>query len=249
MKHIVLSLKWLLFLLFVTSCKTVYQPKTLQYADYRITPASPQSETLAKFLQPYADSVNKSMNDVIAIAAVSLEKKQPEGSLGNMMADAMLAKARDVYQVKVDAATANNGGIRINQLPAGNITRGKIFELMPFDNIIVLVQLNGKLLQQLLDHIAGRGGWPLAGITMQIKDKKAVGVLVGGVPLSEAIIYTIALPDYIANGGDDCTMLRAIPQQNKGYLLRDAILGYLSDMSNNGKVIGGSGESRVTLVN
>ena len=64
-----------------------------------------------------------------------------------------------------------NGGIRLNAVPAGDITRGKIFEMSPFDNIIVLQKLNGKLLQEFLNHISGRGGWPAAGIQWQIKNK------------------------------------------------------------------------------
>jgi hypothetical protein len=31
----------------------------------------------------------------------------------------------------------NSGGIRLPEMPAGAITQGKIFELMPFDNLMV----------------------------------------------------------------------------------------------------------------
>jgi 2',3'-cyclic-nucleotide 2'-phosphodiesterase (5'-nucleotidase family) len=238
-----------LFIVSVSACKTAsYQPKGYAYKGYRIVQGAAQDAAMQQLLQPYSDSVNRSMNAVVGVAAVTLEKKQPEGSLGDMMADAVLQTARAAYGAKVDIATLNSGGIRVQQIPAGNITRGKIFELMPFDNMIVVQQLSGKLLQQLLDHIAGRGGWPVAGMTMQIKDKKAVNISINGAPLDELATYAVALPDYVANGGDDCAMLRNITQENKGILIRDAILDYIKRIKDSGQTIGAAALNRVTNV-
>lgn len=193
------------------------------------------------------------MNDVVAVAASELVKSQPEGTLGNVLADAVLIKARDAYKTNVDAAFVNHGGIRLNAIPAGNITRGKIFELSPFDNIIVLLKLKGKLFQEFLNHISGRGGWPAAGVQWQIKSlptgqagKKAISVVINGTPIDENATYTIAVADYVANGGDDCVMLKTIPQINNGYLFRDAVLDYLSDINKQGKKIAATIENRVT---
>ena len=238
---------------FSISCKTVYQPQSVAYVDYRLSQSSKQNSSVITLLQPYADSVNKSMNDVIAVAEIELEKKQPEGTLGNIMADAMLTKAKQIYNIPVDGAFINNGGIRLPAIPRGNITRGKIFELAPFDNVIVLQKLSGKILQEFLNHISGRGGWPVAGMSWQIKNlpagqagKTAINILINGVPIDETAVYTIALVDYVANGGDDCNMLRPIPQINKGYILRDAILEYLTDINKQGKKISSKIENRVS---
>lgn len=231
------------------SCSTVYQPQSVQYNDYRISPGSRQDSTIVNLLRPYSDSVNKSMNAIVATSATELEKKQPEGTLGNVMADAMLVMAVKHFKTKVDAAFVNYGGIRLNSIPAGNITRGKVFELAPFDNVTVLQQLSGTVLQQFLDHISGRGGWPCSGISWQIKDKKALNVMIGGKPIDPNATYTIANNDYVANGGDDCVMLRNIPQQNDGYVYRDAVLEYFADFTRQGKKISAQIENRVTNVN
>jgi 2',3'-cyclic-nucleotide 2'-phosphodiesterase (5'-nucleotidase family) len=228
------------------SCKTVYQPQSVSYKDYRLTPTGKQNDAVAQLLKPYSDSVNKSMNDVVAVSASELVKTQPEGTLGNVLADAMLVKARQSYKTSIDAAFVNHGGIRLNAIPAGNITRGKIFELSPFDNIVVLLKLKGKLFQEFLNHISGRGGWPAAGIQWQIKNKKAIGVLINGKPLDENASYTIAVADYVANGGDDCVMLKNVPQINNGYLFRDAVLDYMADINKQGKKIAATIENRVT---
>lgn len=237
---------FILFLLQLGACSTVYQPGSLQYKDYRIKQNQPASEAINSLLKPYADSVNKSMNDLIAVSAITLEKKQPEGTLNNIMADAMLYMAREKYNTVVQAAFVNYGGIRLPSLPAGNITRGKVFELSPFDNIVVLLKIKGDTLQQFLDHIAERDGWPCAGISFQVKNKKAVNILIGGAPVDLNNYYTIATLDYVANGGDDCNMLKPITQKNNGFLFRDAVLEYFSSINKQGKKITASIENRVT---
>ncbi|HMO62131.1 MAG TPA: 5'-nucleotidase [Ferruginibacter sp.] len=246
MRKYQLPISFIALFCLITSCSRVYQPSSVEFKDYRIKNAAPGSSAVSKLLQPYADSVNKSMNDVIAVAGMPLEKRQPECTLGNLMADAMLAMSKEKYQTHVDAAFVNYGGIRLTSMAEGNITRGKIFELSPFDNIVVLLKVNGSLLQEFMDHIASRGGWPCAGITYQVKDKKAIHILIGGAPLKAEHTYTLAVVDYVANGGDDCTMLQPIPQQNNGYLFRDALIAYLSRQHSEGKQINVLLENRVS---
>jgi 2',3'-cyclic-nucleotide 2'-phosphodiesterase (5'-nucleotidase family) len=186
------------------------------------------------------------MNDVVGIAGMTLEKKSPEGTLGNFMPDAYYTMAKIKFGKPVDVAFMNFGGIRLTQLAAGNVTKGKIFELMPFDNLLILQQLKGSVLQQLLDLIAARGGWPVAGMTMQIKDKKAVNVMIGGKPLDPGATYITANSDFIANGGDNADMLRNIPQDNIGYLMRDALFDYIKLLKAQGKNIEAVIENRVS---
>jgi 2',3'-cyclic-nucleotide 2'-phosphodiesterase (5'-nucleotidase family) len=228
------------------SCNITYQSQSLQYKTYRINDTQQKDSAVLSFLQPYSSNVNKTMNDVIGVAETSLEKKQPEGSLGSFMVDAFLIMATEKYNTNVDAAFVNFGGIRLTQLPAGNVTTGKIFELMPFDNLLILQKVKGDVLQQVLDLAAAKGGWPMAGLTMQLKDKKAINVIVGGKPLDLNATYTIANSDFIANGGDNADMLRNVPQITNGYLMRDAIIDYIKKLKSQGKNITASTENRVT---
>ena len=246
MKNPSLTVSFFSIVLLFFACKTVYQPTAVQYKDYRVSAKQPINNELTGLLKPYADSVNKNMNDVVASAAMELQKKQPEGTLGNVMADAMLEQAKKKFKTPVDASFLNYGGIRLSSIPAGNITRGKIFELSPFDNIIVLLKLDGNTLQQFLNIVASRGGWPCAGIQFQIKNKQAINILVGNNPISGNNFYTIALLDYVANGGDDCVILKSIPQQNNGYLFRDAVLDYFAGKTKEGIAISSSIQNRVS---
>lgn len=232
--------------LFSFSCHTSYNPQSVEYVDYRVKQQSLSDSSMVRLLQPYSARLYSSMNEVIGEVAVDLEKRQPEGSLGNLMADAMMYSATKKYKKRVDVAFMNYGGIRLTQIPAGPMTRGKLYELSPFDNYIVLIDIKGTTLKQFLDHIAGRGGWPVSGMTMQIAGKKAQNVLIGGKPLDENGQYTIALLDYTANGGDDAYMLKGLPQQNGGLLLRDELQEYFLQLQKEGKKISAAKEGRVT---
>jgi 2',3'-cyclic-nucleotide 2'-phosphodiesterase (5'-nucleotidase family) len=109
---------------------------------------------------------------------------------------------------------------------------------MPFDNILVLQKMKGSELQQFLDRTTGREGWPMTGIEMDISEKKAVNIRVGNKPLDVNAIYTIANVDFLANGGENLDMLKAIPQINNGYLVRDAIFDYIKKFTQRNKPIG-----------
>ena len=160
----------------------------------------------------------------------------------------MLFGAKEKYQITIDAAFVNYGGVRIAQMAAGPITKGKIFELMPFDNLIIVQKIKGDVLQQFLDLIASKGGWPLAGISMGIKNKKAVAVKINGELLDHNRYYSIANSDYVASGGDNAEMIRTTPQLSKGYLLRDAIFDYIKTFQQLGKPIVAVEEKRVVYV-
>jgi len=228
------------------SCTRYFRPASLGYTNYQVKADQPADTTLSALLLPYSDSVNKSMNEVVGVSDVILEKKRPECTMGNFMTDAMLEMARQKFGRRVDVAFVNYGGMRLTQVAAGELTRGKIFEMMPFENMLILQEIKGSVLQEFLDHLAAWDGWPVAGMTMQIKDKKAVNVLIAGKPLDPSAVYVVANSDYVANGGDGLTFLRNISQQNIGYLVRDSFFDYIKWLKAQGKNITAKIENRVT---
>jgi len=185
------------------------------------------------------------MNKVIGFSTRGLYKRQPESELGNFMTDCMKEMGEQKFNRKIDAAFVNLGGVR-SYIPKGDITIGKIYELMPFDNLVVLQEVKGSILLQFLSKIAEKDGWPISGITMQIKDKMPTNILVGGKPLNEKATYTIANSDYIASGGAECEMLKGILQINIGYNYRDALIAYVEQITKQGKPIDWKVEGRIT---
>jgi len=113
----------------------------------------------------------------------------------------------------------------------------------------VVQKISGKTFTAFLQHIAERGGWPSSGITMKITNKKATEILVAGKPIDENAVYHVVNSDYIANGGDDCTMLKGIPQYNKGYLFREALIEYFTTLTKEGKPIDSPVQNRISNAN
>lgn len=227
----------------VQGCNT--KPPQVNYTDYKISTQSNIDSSYVKMLMPYKDSLDKSMNEVIGFSVYGLFKKQPESAIGNFMTDGIKLMAEKKYGKKVDAAFVNFGGIR-SYIPKGDVTIGKIFELMPFDNLVVLQELSGIKLKAFLNRVCEKGGWPVSqGLTYIIKDKAATEILINGIPINDNTIYTIANSDYIANGGDNCEMLKNIPKQNINYLMRDALIEYAKFLTKQGKPIDAKIENRV----
>ena len=236
----------LIAIFLAVSCSTSYKAENVQYSFYRIQQHDAGSKSLTTIVKPYSDSVNKLMNIVIGYNDARLEKKREGNVLGFFMADAYLEMAKQKFDPKVDAAFMNSGGIRLPEIPAGAITQGKIFELMPFDNLMVLLKVKGSLLKQYLDTLAANEGVVESGITMQIVNKTAQQILVGGKPLDLDGDYTIVHSDYVAISSN---LLKNIPRSSNGYLLRDALLDYVKFIQSQNKKVTVTSIDRISYVN
>ena len=186
------------------------------------------------------------MNVVIGYNESQLDKKRQKNTLGFFITDAFLEMARQKVDAKADAAFMNAGGIRLPDLPPGPVTQGKIYELMPFDNLMVLLKVKGGFLKEYLDTLAANDGVIESGITMQIVNKTAQQVMVGGKPLDLNADYIIVHSDYVANNS---SMLKGISRNTNGYLLRDAILDYVRFNHSLDKKITVVNSDRISYVN
>ncbi len=236
-------------LIIAIGCSTPNLPLSLTYKGYPVNGATTTDTALSNLIQPYSMNVNKTMGTVIGFANSNLFKKLPESGLGNFMADCMMQMASKEYKQPIDIAFMNQGGIRA-PINKGNITVGNIYELMPFDNLLVVQELKGSVLEQFMQLIASDGGWPIsAGSSFIIQNKKAINIIINGKPIDPNKIYLTANTDYIANGGSNAAMLKAIPFQNRGVLLRDALIDYVKEFTKAGKPIEAKTENRVSLFN
>ena len=236
----------LIAIFFAVSCTTSYQAENVQYSSYRIQQHDEGSKSLTTIVKPYSDSVNKLMNVVIGYNEVHFEKKRQGNTLGFFITDAYLEMAKQKVDPNVDAAFMNSGGIRLPEIAAGPITQGKIFELMPFDNLMVLLKVKGSLLKRYLDTLAANDGVIEAGITMQIVNKTVRQIMVGGKPLDLNTDYTIVHSDYVAMNSN---LLKNITRSSNGYLLRDALLDYVKFINSQNKKVTVTNIDRISYVN
>ncbi len=233
----------------LVACQQHYVPQQVEYAGYAINVKDSSGQNLSRLLEPYKDSVVKLMDNVIGNLPVSLEKSLPDGTLGNFLADSYLMMAKQKYNPKASIAFMNHGGIRLNSIPAGPIKRGKVFEVMPFDNEMIIQDVTGEMLQEYLNGIAADGGGGVAGISFQIADKKAVNVLINGKPIEPAVKYTMVNSDYVVNGGGGYTGFRDLPKNKTGYLLRNAILDYINGFTEKNLPVAIQEDKRITSAN
>jgi 2',3'-cyclic-nucleotide 2'-phosphodiesterase (5'-nucleotidase family) len=130
-------------------------------------------------LAPYKMQMDKTMNAIIGTIDADLKKEKPNGTLGFMVCDAMLAAAKTVDKNTV-IAISNYGGLRLPSVAAGQVTLGKIYELMPFENTLSLFPLSGNYIDTFCQKIAKSGGMPISGLSFTIKNKKASNIKVNG---------------------------------------------------------------------
>lgn len=218
-----------LMVLLIAACKSSYQ-----YTQRSASLTNIQKDSLHLYdsaahylIAPYKLKLDSQMNRVIATTTTKLTKDKPESTLGNFVCDASVWYAANHYDKPIDICVMNFGGIRLPSIEAGNITTGKIYELMPFDNLIDVLEIKGDKVNALLQLVAAADGWPVYGINMQIENGKAVNILIGGAPLDTSRTYTLVTSDYVANGGDKADMLKYYEKRTSlNYLLRNAILDY-----------------------
>jgi 2',3'-cyclic-nucleotide 2'-phosphodiesterase (5'-nucleotidase family) len=187
---------------------------------------------IVKMIQPYKTPLDAKMNEVIGFAPEALIKKSPESNLGNFFADALYIRSLKVPNTDTAHLVAmfNSGGLRTS-VPQGDVHVRNMFELMPFENELVLLPLKGSQLLLVLNALADKGGAPLAGLRFKIADKKATEVYVHQIALDTNVVYTIATSDYLANGGDKFFNVEAPKNYTKtNLLLRDILIDYCKNL-------------------
>lgn len=215
-----------------TSCASKKLPTTTTfYQKYQYTSIDSNVVTnndVSSFLGQYTHRKDSIMNEVIGYSEVPLTKKLPESTAGNFMADAQLEGARKL-DPNVQIAVINYGSIRTNYIAGGDIPLGSIYEIMPFDNMLTIMEIPGDILQTFCDHMADRGGWPIAGLSYEIKDNKAINIKVSNKALNESIIYKVALSDYLSTGGDECEFLEGLKKVDHSVFIRDLLINYVKE--------------------
>lgn len=155
-----------------------------------------------------------------------------ETNLGNLVAD-VIRKTVDA-----DIAVTNGGGIRAS-IHAGDIRVADVYNVLPFDNTLVVVEMMGMDLLEALEHsvslLPEQNGTFLqvSGITYEVDPNappggRIINAKVGDSRLSMSKYYTVATNDFIAAGGDGYdTFLNAKLVAETGIMLRDVVVDHI----------------------
>jgi len=234
---------FLILIVLLSACKSttiVQHVSDIDVAYLRSEPGvgTAYDSTIEEMIKPYREELSVEMDVVVGEMPEDLKKEKPNSNMGNWFADILHDVASSVYDKPVAFAIQNYGGLRVPSVTKGPLTKGKIFELMPFDNKLIILELNGTEVQKLCNLMAGSRGWPISrGLSMTMEDHKAIDVKVNGELISLDKKYNIALPDYVANGGGGGDFLKDISQYDTGYYIREAVIEHLTSMQADGTPI------------
>lgn len=184
--------------------------------------------------------------EVIGHTAVALERRRPESTIGNFITEAMR------FQTGVDIAMQNPGGMRAN-LAAGDITRGAVYDIMPFDNTIVTEVLTGADVKTALEQgLRNERITQVSGIRYTIDMKQPAGsrvvsvTLADGTPLDPAKTYRVAVNNFMATGGDNFDVLaNGAEKTDTGLLIRGALEAYVRDRCKAGGTLDVKADGRI----
>jgi len=194
--------------------------QTLQsYEDKVVAIQASADSTALAIIAPYQSAIEEEMNEVLSYTKYDLEKAKPQSTLGNFVTDLCLNYA------DADICVMNNGGLRTT-INTGNITRGKLYELMPFENELVVLELNENDYLGLLNYICKRGGEPFSGINITMNEEGEIINHSQPVDFSKGEKIRVLTSDYLANGGDKMSFFQNKEQIKVGTKLRDAIIDY-----------------------
>ena len=209
--------------IFIIACSPSYNLQS--YNDEVIEVQAPVDSTVLAIITPYQNGIESQMNEELCVSEMEMNKGKPESLLGNFVTDLCLNYA-DAH-----VCVMNTGGLR-SSLPKGNITRGDIYTLMPFENELVVLELDIESFKGLVDYITKRGGEPFSGMTLKASSKgydiEEVSRMEDYLDFNKGNKIRVLTSDYLANGGDKMWFFKDKEQNKVGIKLRDAIIDHCS---------------------
>lgn len=230
-----------------TSCQRHYAVTGNQYKEYGIDQQAGVDSTVVNYYLPYKKQMEAEMNRVLGRTEQALTKPStPETLLGNYFADAVLTEGLK-KDPTIQISFGTKGGLRTTY-PQGDITMSRVFELMPFENELMVLSLTGPKLLELIDFIIKKDGEPVSGLRLKIKDKKPYDITIGGKPFDVNQTYKLITYDYLANGGDDLDCLRTASERKTiDKKVRDALIDNINDLTRQGKTINSKLDGRIVI--
>lgn len=246
-----LHFSYLLFFIAIFGCHSSTKVIELQNIAIKNNISNIDSSSY-HFLKPYSDSLNRVLNVQIAQTdsnlltvrankAVPKSKIEKMGNLGRIAADYLLKEGSSYMLNQLGFpchfAIINHGGIR-SSIPKGPVTLKSMFEIMPFENELVIVELTGRQMDSLLNYLVSKNIAAVAGIEIQTNSNTYTKVNIAGLPFDSRRNYWVVVNDFIQKGGDYFTMLK-FPKQviYTGLKIRDVLeKGFKTEFSETNKI-------------
>lgn len=190
------------------------------------------------------------LKEVVGYSPKAMSKYSPESPLSNWVADMMLVQGRKYSGRKIDVSFANYGGVRVD-MPEGDVTVEDIRSMFPFKNNLVIVELTGERLLQVLDSLVINKSWQIVGgMQVVIGDGHVESLKIGGKPVKPCRKYTLATNTFLLNGGDNVNLAyNALSVKDTGVDIYDVVMDYLKDLRASGRDVSAVADGRVIIRN
>ena len=224
-----------IFVALLISCKKdTWQLERVEGSQISITDSIETKMEIDSFIQPFRNHVNKNLDSVISYAVDTYSKSDGElnTAIGNLFADVIYEQTNPVFKMRtgknIDMVLVNHGGIRAI-ISKGNITTRTAYEIMPFENSIVVVALKGSSVNELISYLLkARRAHPISKLKILVDDNfNLINASINGEPIDLNKTYHVATNDYLYNGGDRMTFFQ--PNDSlyvMDYKVRNALLDY-----------------------
>jgi len=192
---------------------------------------------LLAVLTPYKEQVKIELEELIGMSTAffsNREIRKTEAALGNLVSDSMLWETEGL---EVDFAIQNGGGIRAD-LTEGPISKKLIYEILPFDNSVVVVEMTGAEVQEMFDFIPtiprGKGGFPQVSrgvkFTVDFISGETRDISINGEPIDPNKTYRVATNSFMAAGGDSYVMMTNGYQYDTSAFQREVLIDYIEHL-------------------
>jgi len=221
----------------LTNCKKdPQQLKNIEGKQLAITEEILTDTTITAYIKPYKTAVDSEMSKVLSYTPTDLIRTDGklESSLGNLLADMCYQRANPVFKSRtgnnIDFALFNYGGIRAG-ITKGNITTQNAFNLMPFENALVVVELSAEKIEEMVAYLIQQNlAHPLSkqfNLTLTNTEYK---LIINNIPFDKSKTYFVLTSDYLQNGGDSMNFFKnPINLTKLDYKLRNAIIDYFAE--------------------
>jgi len=218
------------------SCKDTFHLNKIEGSRLEINSQIKEDSLITNFIEPYRLNVNKNLDSVLAFSVDTYSKNDGElnTAIGNLMADAVFKEANPIFKSKtqesIDVVLLNHGGIR-SVLPKGPITKRSAYQLMPFENSVVVAKLKGFVVRELVNYLQNaKRAHPISGLTIKLNpDYQLLEAKINGESINDEYNYNVATNDYLYNGGDKMSVFHKSDTLHiLNYKMRNVLIDHFS---------------------
>lgn len=223
--------------LFQSCAPQKYDVTTITAKNTGIDSSLTSDSSYVNFIAPFRAEMIDRINEKLTYTPKDLVRTdgQLQSTLGNLLADLTYQEANPIFKAKtgknIDFAMFNYGGIR-SGIFKGDVLQKHAFELMPFENVLVVVELSGEKMQELFNYfLEQQRAHPLSKQLQLTITKEGYAATIHQQDFNPSKSYYVLTSDYLQSGGDRMYFFSNPKQRiSLDYKVRDAIIAHFKSI-------------------